>query len=453
MDSNDVNEIMKKVSKMEKELQQIISGKENIAKVLIIGNTGSGKSSLMSCLSKKETLIKEGLGKKIVLTGQGIQSGSRSVTRESNLSCNDELEVVYCDCPGWEDTENHIQEIINSFIIDSLLSNSNHNKIKILFVISASEFDAFRARGIAKSIDRINKMFPDVEELKKGIGLVISKSDPNISKNDYLELLEDNASNGMLQWHNYFVSNIDHVFMFPQAKKEDIGKNYNFEDQEKIENFLKNDFIIDPIHKINLNEDAFFYLKNIQLKIFQKDKEAIRNIFILIREFYRNERNSLNLRKWLDTMNQLKIITKSSEFKKFIQTNFSNVNFSNNFDILNENEIMNSFIDKVFETNQSQIDIRNAIEKFSIETIQFVEECIRQAEIIEEQERIRIENERQNEERRRRFEEEQRKQREELEAQIQQQKILEEKKRQEIEELERRKNKIYFWHPFWWIFR
>lgn len=197
-------------------------------KVLLMGITGSGKSSVQCILSGKNAKIEEGPGKKILLKGKYIISGCTSGTKEPNIDFVEKIQIWLCDCPGFEDTEGNYQEIINAFA-DNLILESYCKQIKVLLVVQASDFDD-RGKAIQNSIQRIKKMFHNIESHKEILGIIITKGDPTITGRDYIDRLNDRPRKELKEWIEYYSWNDDQIFTFPQASRENIGEQYEFDD-------------------------------------------------------------------------------------------------------------------------------------------------------------------------------------------------------------------------------
>ena len=133
------NEVIKATSS---NLQQKIGPNSGLIKVILTGITGSGKSTISCCLSQKQLIVRSGKGRRLVLEGEGVQSGCQSVTRDPSITIDSVERIIYIDCAGWEDTDGFGQEMINAFVMNSLFETNNNcddNKFKILLVISAPE--------------------------------------------------------------------------------------------------------------------------------------------------------------------------------------------------------------------------------------------------------------------------------------------------------------------------
>ena len=174
---------------------EILATYLNSIRVIIVGITGSGKSSVTCSLANKELKVGIGKGNRVILVGEGIQAGGKSVTRKPSISIDREKGVILIDCPGFEDTEGCIQEIIISFYMDCLFKKLNNipNKFKIMLVVQVSDLESQRGSGVLSNIIRLKKMFTNHEQLRKGICFVITKSDPEYSPADDIDQIDDNS--------------------------------------------------------------------------------------------------------------------------------------------------------------------------------------------------------------------------------------------------------------------
>lgn len=387
MNKQKINEIINRIRITKMKIKDTIGINTNMIKVIVLGITGSGKSSLTSCLANEEVLIKEGK-LKAILTGPGIGSGFTSVTKEPSVFIDYSSNIMYIDCPGFEDTEQYMQEIINSFVIDYLFEMSIYSKFKILLVISEQEFEACRGQSIKRTLERMNKMFPKPGELEKGIGLVITKGDIEYTAKDYIEIMEENSEDSVKNWCNFFKRNLDRVFVFPQASKKDINKRYDFNDHLRLKKFLFDNFIVNPVHKIALSENATLSMQYLGENLSRYIKDIVRCIFIKITDNYLIDNSYYLLSKWLDWIYDLKDrnIANSYDMNSFLKTYFPrNATYTYYTDCLNDLNIMNNFLIKVLGINYCNSTLKEAVSEqvsYAIEEIESLKEKARVCKII-----------------------------------------------------------------------
>ena len=138
---------------MEKSLKTIIEKCENYPRIYLLGPTGSGKSTLMCCFTNNPPIVTGTKGNGLILKGTGVGFGGNSCTTIPQIAIDNENKLIYCDSPGFNDTKGLEQEIINSFIIDYMLSSKN-NQAKILLVVSVHELMAQRQQNFSETIEQ-----------------------------------------------------------------------------------------------------------------------------------------------------------------------------------------------------------------------------------------------------------------------------------------------------------
>ena len=204
MDLNQIYSIKDKIKRAQISINAKIKTDTIKTIVMILGITGEGKSSLAGCLTQKDIIVDIGKGKRPILKGNGIQSGLQSGTRVPQIIYDERSKILYCDCPGFEDTEGYHQEIINAFIIDYLFKINSNNRFKILLVVSSYSIEANRGNMVSKSFQHMMEMFPNPHDLEQGLGLVISKTDLNLDGQDYIDQLMDNSPSCIKRGGSFF---------------------------------------------------------------------------------------------------------------------------------------------------------------------------------------------------------------------------------------------------------
>ena len=106
--------------------------------VLMIGDTGVGKSTIMSFLSGASMTIRyEGL--KPTLDNDGpskIKIGHEKYSETSVPTRVEIQDMAFYDCPGFKDNQSEEREIANSFFVQRLLDI--YQKVKLVLIVDES---------------------------------------------------------------------------------------------------------------------------------------------------------------------------------------------------------------------------------------------------------------------------------------------------------------------------
>lgn len=238
-------------------------------RVILLGRTGVAKSSIANAIIGKHLQVKKNQNNRIhlVSTNSPFQIGDdwTSETLIPNIYNYTRHKLLICDSPGFEDSRGEKEEIINSFAIDQLFEGNC--KIKILFVISTSQIESNRGINVLRDFERILQIIPDEKILKKCIGLVISNGN-NIDPKIYLkELIDGNPNEKLVNWCKFFIENSnERLFSFPKATEKQVGYFYHFLDRSKLLTFCTTKPVINPCHKIVLNDKSIILVNKISNK-------------------------------------------------------------------------------------------------------------------------------------------------------------------------------------------
>lgn len=356
MDFQNIEEIENKIKEIEKHINEKLKNYKNYNRIMLLGLTGSGKSSVARYLAREKVQI--GLKENKISTcliGAGIISGFRAGTDIPVIYVDDENKVLYCDCPGFEDTGGMNKEIINTFSDDFLINSSEHDiYVKILLVVSAYEFETRRGGVVLETFKRLEKMFPNTEQIRDSIGFIITQGNDDKKGTDYFISLAEKACPELKAWCDYFMRRKNHVFLFPQAKKEDVGKQYKFDDYDRLMEFLTRDFIKNPDHEITLGSSSKTQLNLIRSKHLQAINEIVKDLFIKINSKYRESNNSETIGLWLNIMHSLmdQKISKISDLRTNIEKYVPDCEeYDEYFNKLNEYEAIDAFIDRIYDVD------------------------------------------------------------------------------------------------------
>lgn len=235
---------------------------EDLRSVILLGSSGVGKSAFANNIINKLVMVKT-LSNIVILESEGVDYGSISITKKPRLLKNDDLKAIICDGPGFNDSEGVLKEITNAYAIDKLFQNRS-SPTKILLFINYHDIYG-RRKQIEETIGQLERMFPNIDELKQCIGLVISMSENDRSTNDYLEFLQARSSPSLKSWCNFFIENNHRVFRFPTPERSENGNRFHdFPDRSNIIQFItdENFDIIHIDHQIGLSDSAKKNIRN-----------------------------------------------------------------------------------------------------------------------------------------------------------------------------------------------
>lgn len=175
--------------------QQILSEHEDESAVLVIGNTGVGKSTLVNYLSgvklkkverevekyaygRQETIIEEVLEVDKSVGQVMIGHDSSSMTAVPNKWHDNQTNITYWDCPGFEDTHGPTQDIANAFYIQRLFSIP---KIKLLLVVQETSLGENRGDAFLNIIRQFSNLVKDFSRYEDCTSLVVTKASGSLN--------------------------------------------------------------------------------------------------------------------------------------------------------------------------------------------------------------------------------------------------------------------------------
>lgn len=237
---------------------------------------------------------------------------------------NDENKLLICELYGFlEHYINHFTiDIFSSYAINKFMESES--KTRILFVLAVDQIKSISCgHNIDNTITLLSKIF-STEELEQRLGVVISRGDGR-SVEEYLKKLKFTTPN--LRFHNFSkfcLENInDRVFSFPNAKKDDIGQQYKFEDLEKLLCFLKSTHVEKLNHHISLEAEQLLQLCKIIDSFYTI---GLPKLFLEIEHLYITENSKINdfieyREIYFKVMEKLKNIETTTELANIIEEN------------------------------------------------------------------------------------------------------------------------------------
>ena len=307
--------IMKQTADFQKEVDEVISNGETI--ILFIGNTGSGKSTLVNLLTNKSVTVEKKSLKSFILVGLGISGKSKSETQYPAFYPY--LQSILIDLPGFLDTNGVEKEILHRFRLFKLLDRKNGKKIKVKIICVAKheEILAARAAHLITMMDQVKKIFPEVPNDDHIRVAITGCEGLTIEDNGYeSELLEKFRGK---------------TFFFPEPEEENVGKKYDTTKThfDNLKSFIMSDsgYLSDPEVNISLNDESRLLLKNAEIMEVDISKVMLYDIFGLFdiecKEGFRNEKEVTKGIEYLK--NQLEIVENLKKIDNDFQYFFSNL--------------------------------------------------------------------------------------------------------------------------------
>lgn len=109
---------------------------------------------------------------------------------------------------------------------------------KILLVVSEYEFKARRGDAMINSFKKLETMLPQYYKEKDKIGFVITQGHADWTGIDYANYLIKRAVDPLVKLIYFFMENSQNIFVFPITSSKDAGKQYDFEDCERLLAFI-----------------------------------------------------------------------------------------------------------------------------------------------------------------------------------------------------------------------
>ncbi|XP_031631115.1 uncharacterized protein LOC116345674 [Contarinia nasturtii] len=189
-----VTMILKLMSEYAQQLR--FSDKKDI--VLVLGNTGAGKSTLTSILSDANLNSREidtESGQWIIEDENGLISGESTITSKTiipALMLNQTNQMVLYDCPGFNDTRDIDHDICVTYLIQEIIKRAN--RLKLVFVVNSESVrpgsgDRHDFLNLAEHAITFAK---NIEKYQDAIALVVTKvENKRIKKNGDFVLVDD----------------------------------------------------------------------------------------------------------------------------------------------------------------------------------------------------------------------------------------------------------------------
>jgi energy-coupling factor transporter ATP-binding protein EcfA2 len=166
-------------------LEAIPIDKDNQEAIIVIGDTGVGKSTIMSFLAGAQLVVKYD-GLKPYLDNSNSSKIKIGHEKYSETSIPTKVVIdgmAFYDCPGFKDNKGEEYEISNSFFVQRLLDI--YSKVKLVLIVDESHVSEARADKLPKLIKNLHRSFKTFEDIKDGVCIIINRAAPDHSVEDY----------------------------------------------------------------------------------------------------------------------------------------------------------------------------------------------------------------------------------------------------------------------------
>ncbi|XP_014270226.1 uncharacterized protein [Halyomorpha halys] len=150
--------------------------------VLLLGNTGSGKSTLTQYISgNAHTLwsqeVEEGSGQFVIIDKKNKISSNSTLVSQTiypDLIEDAKSKILYYDCPGFSDTRSAAHEIAATYFIKKVIDSAR--SVKMVFVVSHNSVTKGEDRQhFILMLQHATDFVKQIEKFKNSIALVVTK--------------------------------------------------------------------------------------------------------------------------------------------------------------------------------------------------------------------------------------------------------------------------------------
>ncbi|XP_034240271.1 uncharacterized protein LOC117644765, partial [Thrips palmi] len=150
--------------------------------VLVLGNSGSGKSALAKLLSRNDgDMVAVQDNNNYLIEGDGIGSSIASVTSVPELYHDNETLTDYFDCPGFEDTRGTCTEVTTTYYMKDIARHAR--RVKVLLLTPHFAVRKGQDRGdFVTMLKHAATVLQNPAKLQQSLALVVTKMEAPMMK-------------------------------------------------------------------------------------------------------------------------------------------------------------------------------------------------------------------------------------------------------------------------------
>jgi hypothetical protein len=245
--------------------------------VLLVGPTQVGKSTVVNYLAQNPLTVRWGdLGlflepAEIV---NGIQNnlrvgqGMNATTTKPNCWYDPTTRTLYWDCPGFEDTREFPQDVINAFFVNKLFISSKNVKTILVFSENSFRNGAIPFRAV---LNRISNMFEGREaDLENSLSCVLTQQ-RDIRNNDRLAILFSDleVTESSRRLLNFLIAHPEKISFFPYPANfnppvdegEEVPGTYR---DRILTNIRDSSILVSPNPKISVSNESAVRIRDLR---------------------------------------------------------------------------------------------------------------------------------------------------------------------------------------------